>query len=161
MKDLAPLISLETVSLLTNISKRTLWRRLSDGSLPRAAGVLPHNQVGVPIEAIHQWIGVPLTPEDHGLLRQADAGNTDAQTDLALIFLQYGKPEKAVYLLRLAAKHGNANAMHLLGRCLIGGRGVGTDEDMGIMWIARAATLGHLMAKALMKALRSPGAASR
>ncbi|MGP1665999.1 MAG: tetratricopeptide repeat protein, partial [Rhodanobacter sp.] len=78
-----------------------------------------------------------------------------AQTDLAVLFLSNAKPESAVYWLELAAKQDYANAMHLLGRCYTDGNGILKNEDLGIMWIAKAASHGHLISQGQMQALRS------
>lgn len=47
--------------------------------------------------------------------------------------------------------------MHLLGRCYIDGNGLQRDENIGIMWIAKAATLGHLISHGLMQAVLNRG----
>ena len=63
------------------------------------------------------------------------------------------KPENAVYWLELAVKRNDANAMYLLGRCYTDGNGIAKNENLGIMWIAKAASNGHVMAKGQMQAM--------
>ncbi|MGZ5028874.1 MAG: hypothetical protein ACXV9T_16965, partial [Methylobacter sp.] len=64
------------------------------------------------------------------------------------------KQKSAVYWLELAAKQSLADAMHLLGRCYLEGNGLAKDENLGIMWIAKAASLGHPIALAQIQSIR-------
>lgn len=92
--------------------------------------------------------------EDIKLIRDADAGQAEAQDDLALLFLENDKPRSAIYWLELAAKQDYAEAMHWLGRCYIDGNGVVKDENKGIMWIAKSAGAGHNISQTQMQAMR-------
>lgn len=151
------MISLAAAITLTNWSKRTLWRRIADGTLTRADDdvIADENKTKIHLDAIKSHICVPLELEDFDLIKNADRGDAKAQTDLALIFLSNQKPENAIYWLELAAKRDEANAMYLLGRCYIDGTGISKNEDIGIMWIAKAASHGHLISQGQMQALRS------
>ena len=42
---------------------------------------------------------------------------------------------------------------YLLGRCHIDGNGVLQDENIGIMWLAKAAAHGHAVSQAQMQAM--------
>jgi len=151
------MISLAAAITLTNWSKRTLWRRIADGTLTRADDdvITDENKAKIHLDAIKAHICVPLALEDFDLIKNADTGDAKAQTDLALIFLSHQKPENAIYWLELAAKRDDANAMYLLGRCYTDGNGTPKNEDLGIMWIAKAASHGHLISQAQMQALCS------
>lgn len=147
------MISLATAITLTGWSKRTLWRRIADGTLIRADGDAFTDKAKISLEAIRPFICVPIESEDLYLIERADAGNAEAQTDLALIFLSSVKPESAVYWLKLAAKQDYMNAMHLLGRCYTDGNGLPRDENLGIMWLAKAAAQGHVISQGQMRAI--------
>jgi TPR repeat protein len=107
----------------------------------------------VALEALADDIGVELTDEALGLIQLADKGQAEAQTDIAILFMESGLSGKAVYWLRAAAEQGYGDAMHLLGKCYLSGQGVDRDEREGLSWIRRAATGGHLIACAQMQAL--------
>lgn len=148
------MISITTATTLTGWSRRTLWRRISDGTLRReASNLLEGNKTKIHLSTIKRHICIPLDPDDFELIENADAGETEAQTDLALLFLLNKKPENAVYWLELAVKRDSANAMYLLGRCYIDGNGISQNNNLGIMWIANAASRGHVLARGQMQAI--------
>jgi len=111
------------------------------------------DKVKISLEAIRPYICIPIAIEDFHVIERADAGDVEAQTDLALIFLSNMKPENAVYWLKSAAKQDYMNAMHLLGRCYTDGNGLSKDENLGIMWIAKAAAQGHVISQGQMQAI--------
>lgn len=145
-------ISLAGATTLTEWSERTIWRKLADGSVARGSA---GGRATIAFDGIKAHSCIPLEPEDLLMLELADSGNVAAQTETAVLFLQHDKPKSAVYWLELAAKHGDANAMYLLGRCYTDGSGVSVNEDVGIMWIAKAASLNHVIAQGLMQAMRT------
>jgi len=145
-------ISLAGAATLTAWSERTFWRKLADGSVARSPA---SGRAMIAFDDIKAHICIPLEPEDLLTLEQADSGDVAAQTDTAIVFLQHGKPKSAIYWLDLAVKHGNANAMYLLGRCYTDGSGVPVNEDLGTMWIAKAASLNHVLAQGLMQSMRN------
>ena len=147
------MISIAAAITLTELSKRTLWRRISDGSLIRLDDNAINDKAKISLESIKSYICVHLEPEDFELIERADAGNAEAQTDLALIFLSHEKPESAVYWLKMAIKQDNLEAMHRLGHCYIDGYGLPKDDYLGIMWIAKAASQGHVIAQAQIQAM--------
>lgn len=148
-------ISLASVISLLNQSERTLRRRIADGSLPRSGDERSSNKTMIPFEAIRPQIVVPVGEEEIELIGKADTGDAEAQNDIALLFLSHGKPEGAIYWLELSAKQEYADAMHWLGRCYIEGNGVKQNEDLGIMWLAKAAAHGHLISKTQMEAMKN------
>jgi TPR repeat protein len=147
------MISLATAITLTGWSKRTLWRRIADGRLARIDDSAHDDKAKIHLDAIKPHICIPLAPEDCYLVEKADAGNVEAQTDLALIFLSNDKSESAVYWLKLAAKQNERGAMHLLGRCYIDGNGLPKNQNLGIMWIAKAAAHGHVISQGQIRAI--------
>ncbi|SBT03982.1 Sel1 repeat protein (fragment) [Candidatus Accumulibacter aalborgensis] len=106
----------------------------------------------IPLDLIMPHLCLPLEPEDIEVLEKADAGDAEAQNELALIFLSNDKPKSAVYWLELAAKQNFADSMSLLSRCYMDGNGVSHDKNVGIMWLAKAAAFGHVIAQAQMQA---------
>lgn len=151
-------ISLDALIAITEKSRRTWWRRIAEGVVHRvnddARGramlswgeVLPH-------------ICIPMTPEDLAFVLRADAGDAEAQNDIGQLFSIAGKYEAALYWLQQAAQQGNPDAMQWLGRCYLSGEGVPKDENLGIMWIAKAASNGHVIAKFQMNAMLPQGVA--
>ncbi|WP_426115272.1 tetratricopeptide repeat protein [Massilia sp. PWRC2] len=149
------MINLATAATLTNWSKRTLWRRISDGTLSRTGddSMADDKKTKIDLDTIMSHICIPIESGDLELIESADAGDAKAQTDLAVLFLSYGKWESAIYWLELATKQNYSGSMYWLGRCHIDGNGAIADENLGVMWIAKAASLGHIVSTALMKAI--------
>lgn len=104
-------------------------------------------------EDIVPMLCVPVAPEDYDLLIEASAGDADAQNDLALLFLDADKPEIGLHWLTMAADQGNPDAMHHLSKLYIKGVGTSKDENTGLMWLAKAASMGHSIANEQVKAL--------
>ena len=146
---LMELVSLSTATILTGLSKRTLWRRISSGELPRGDG---GGKALIDIASIADYFIVPAEVE---LVLRADRGSPDACNDLALVFLDARRDTEALHWLRRAAAADHPDAMHWLGRCYVDGRGVSKDLDLGIMWLAKSAAHGHPISKAQMAAMRS------
>jgi TPR repeat protein len=147
-------VSLQAATTLTEWSERTIRRRLADGTLQCAADNEAHYKTRICFDSIKHDLCIALNPEDIELIKSADAGGADAQNDLALLFLENDKLKSAVYWLELAAKQQVADAMHLLGRCYIEGKGLTKDDNLAMMWIAKAASLGHSIALAQIQSLR-------
>jgi len=149
-------ITLKTAASLTGLSKRTLWRRLADGQLHAQGGADQGDHARVLIDDVLTISRLNLKPEDCTLIAEADAGQAEAQCDLALLFLMQKAPAEAVGWLTLAARQSYPEAMHQLGRCYIAGNGVEPVESLGIEWISRAAALGHGTAKRMVHYLMDP-----
>jgi hypothetical protein len=148
------LISIAAAITLTEWSESTFRRRIADGALTRQFEPGPGARALVDLEAIKPHACIPLEEEDSQLIQDADTGNAEAQNDLALLFLANSKPRAAIYWLELAAKQDYPDAMHWLGRCHIDGNGVLQDENLGMMWLAKAAAQGHAISQAQMQAMR-------
>lgn len=95
------------------------------------------------------------------LKRSASLGFDQAQAMLAQIYLsrevskEPNRHDKdAVLLLEKSAAGGNVEAMHLLGCCLISGKGVSEPDIIsGCMWLAKAMALEHNRAKQFLSQL--------
>lgn len=147
-------ISLQAATTLTEWSLRTLRRRIADGSLKCATDMQAYYKTMICFDSIKHDLCIPLTTADLQLIKNADAGDAKAQNDLALLFLEHNKPKSALYWLELAAKQQLADAMQLLGYCYLTGKGYSKDENLALMWIAKAASLGHSIAREQIQSIR-------
>lgn len=147
-------LSLQAATTLTEWSVRTIRRRLADGTLQCATDNEAYYKTMICFDSIKHDICIPLNPDDIELIKCADAGDATAQNDLALLFLEYNKPKSAVYWLELAAKQHFPDAMQLLGSCYLEGNGLAKDDNLAIMWTAKAASLGHPIALAQIQSMR-------
>lgn len=146
-------ISLDTVIVVTDTSKRTLWRRLSEGKMARQEND-ERGRAMLDFEDILPMLCISIEPEDHELFISADAGDAEAQNELALLFLGSNRPDIALHWLRLAANQEHADAMHNLGGLYIKGIGVLKKDNLGLMWLAKAAAFGHVIAEQQLAALK-------
>lgn len=151
-----PNISLQAVMTLTEWSERTVRRRIADGSLKCASESGSYNKALICFESIMHDVCIPLSSSDIEIIKEADAGDAAAQSDLGLLFVSHEKWKSAMYWLEQAAKQDFPDAMQWLGECYLYGHGVKKDEHLAVMWIAKAASLGHTIAKLQIEALR-PG----
>jgi TPR repeat protein len=138
-------LSLDTAAIVTGKSKSTLWRRVAAGDIARL--VCHERRAMVALDDIAPLIPLALGDDDLALLVAADAGDVVAQCDMGHLFLAAAAPGVALHWLRLAAAQKCADAMQVLGCCHLHGWGVPRDENLGIVWIASAAALGHVIAR--------------
>ena len=146
-------ISVDSAVVITKWSRRTWWRRITDGDATRVADD-SKGRAMLSFAEVQAQIYVPLNPEDIACLIRADAGNAEAQNDIGQLFMNAGQPEAGVYWLQLATKQDYADAMQCLGHCYVSGDGVPKDANLGIMWIAKAAAHGHAIAQVQMNNLQ-------
>lgn len=150
-------ISLDSAIIVTEISKRTLWRRLTEGQITRLEND-DRGRAMLAFEDLIPLLCVPVAPDDHELFIQADAGDAEAQNDLAQLFLEADKPDIALYWLESAVSIQQSvvsvDAMHNLAKLYLKGIGVVKDENTALMWLAKAAAHGHVIAEQQMLALR-------
>lgn len=153
----AHFITLATAIAITGLSRRTLWRRISDGSLRRAedvnAGGASSQRTLVAAADVLPLVPRPLSEGDQALLIKADGGDAVAQAEIGTVFHRFGNARTAVYWWQLAAVQGVADAMQWLGRCHAAGEGVERDENLALMWISKAAAAGHAIAGAQLQGL--------
>lgn len=153
--DDAPTCSIVTASILLGRSERTLQRWCEEGTL-RAVHRDPRKSQRQLIDlsqVLDRFGPVP----DAGfaeLVVQADRGDANAQTDLALALLASEHDTAAVTFLEAAARQGRPEAMHWLFLCHVQGRGVPRDEDQAMAWLNKAAASGHAIAREQARALR-------
>lgn len=149
-------ISLETAIAIGESSKRTWWRRISSNPALRK-GTDSRGRTMIALEGACDFISIPDEQDASEIIIFADAGDVEAQNYAGLMFSDADNPKAAVYWWVAAAEQGHADAMHFLGVSYIKGLGVIADENLGIMWIARAASCGHIIAQIQMKGLRPFG----
>ena len=157
----APCISLNTAAVLTGRSVRTWQRRMEQGLVVRQAD----GRALVPWAALQAELVAPLAAQDAPLLERADRGEAAAQADmgalLALAALDAlgvaqgsdGCVAAARYFLEQAAQQGEADAMHWLALLHAAGLCEGDGNAQALMWLARAAAQGHVLAKAQLAGL--------
>jgi TPR repeat protein len=95
-----------------------------------------------------------MGPDDVLTLINADRGNAEAQDAMGEFFLAGGRADIGAWWLTLAAAQSYPNAMQTLGQCYASGRGVKQDENLALMWIAKAAANGHAIARIQSQGLR-------
>lgn len=142
-------LSLATATALTERSKRTWWRRIEKGLIKRVE-TESVTQARVLFSDVIPLISIPVTSEDLEIILRADAGDPEAQNDVGQMFSSAGKVKSALYWLEQAARQNHPDAMQCLGRCYAAGDGVPQNRNLSLMWIAKAAAFGHLIAKCQM-----------
>ena len=148
-------ISLVSASRLTGRSERTLWRWIAEGSLLRAPDNIVLGKAMVQLESVKPFMSIPISTEDLSLITSADAGDPAAQNELAMLLLMNNSKEQAIFWLEKSAKQNYPDAMHWLGRVYIDATGEDKNENLGMMWLANAASLGHVISLAQMEAIRT------
>ncbi|MCK9515382.1 MAG: hypothetical protein M0Q87_04920 [Ottowia sp.] len=168
-------ISLNTAAALSGLSVRTWQRRVEQGQVPPLRRPGPSQQTLVPLAAVQATLAVTLGTEDAALLVRADHGEAAAQADVGALLARHALQQAAdddggdgeaqaaasaaaaIYFLEQAAAQGDADAMHWLGTLhaaeLAGRRGQAA-ESLALMWTARAAAHGHVVARQQMDALK-------
>jgi len=145
-------INLEAAVWVTQLSKRTLWRRLSEGQITRQDND-NEGRTMLTFEDVVPMLCIPVLQQDYDLIVEAAAGDAEAQNDLALLFLDANKPDLGLHWLALAADQGHSDAMHNLSKLYIQGSGAPKNDNLGLMWLGKAAALGHIIAGEQVTAL--------
>jgi len=109
-------------------------------------------------EDVAPHLRIGLSDEDLVVLQQADDDIAEAQNDIGLLLVAEGHYEAGLFWVQQAAEKGFPDAMQYLGRAYASGEGVKRDENLAIMWIAKAAANGHSIAQKQMCSLRKSGA---
>lgn len=147
-------ISLDASIAMTGISRSTLWRRVTDGSI--ATGEKDaRGRATLALTEVLELAQLALGDEDVTTLLCADAGDADAQADVGALCQVAGAYRAALYWLGEAAAQNHADAMQWLATAYAAGAD-GTpakDENLAVMWLARAAALGHAIAREQMQQL--------
>ena len=147
-------LSLEASIAITGISRSTLWRRVTDGSIGRGDKD-GRSRAMLALGDVLALVEVKLSAEDRAMLLRADAGDAQAQADMGALFYVAGVHKAALYWLQEAAAQDNADAMQWLGTAYAGGGVIPQDDNLAIMWLARAAALGHRIAAYQLEQLRA------
>jgi TPR repeat protein len=85
----------------------------------------------------------------------ADSGDPEGCADLAMVLSLRGLHSRAVEWIQRAADKGHSDAMHWLARAYLDGKGIEKDQNLGLMWLAKSASLGHPISAAQTAALLS------
>ena len=152
-------LSLDASIAITGISRSTLWRRVTDGTIGRGEKD-GRSRAMLALGDVLALVEVKLSAEDRAMLLRADAGDAQAQADMGALFYVAGAHKAALYWLQEAAAQDNADAMQWLGTAYAGGGGGISQDDnlannLAIMWLARAAALGHRIAAYQLEQLRA------
>jgi uncharacterized protein len=107
------------------------------------------------LEDVAPLFAVAMSPDHVCALVRADRGEAEAQDEMGEFFLAAGRADIGACWLAMAAGQQYPNAMQTLGQCYASGRGVKQDEDLAVMWIAKAAAHGHAIARHQIQGLRS------
>ena len=173
-------ISLDAAVAITGISHSTLRRRVSDGTLEKY-GQDARRRILLALDEVLQWVLVPLKEDDIAMLLRADAGDAAAQADMGALFYVAGARDAALYWLQEAAAQDDTEAMYWLAiahaqqgrnfadkrqatsdkrqatsdkRQATSDKRQATSDNFAIMWLAKAAALGHPVAQAQLEQLR-------
>jgi len=170
-------ISLNTAAVLTGRSMRTWQRRIEEGQVPRLGD---GRGAQVPFASVRPELAVDLADEDVQVLVRADQGDAAAQADVGALFALAALDEArvdagskpaplargagggitpALHFLTQAAQQDEADAMHWLGMLHADGLCEGDGRAMALMWIAKAAAHGHVIAQRQLATLMPGGAA--
>ena len=117
-------LSLDASIAITGISRSTLWRRVTDGSIGRGDKD-GRSRAMLALGDVLPLVDVALTAEDVATLLRADAGDADAQADMGALFYVAGAHKAALYWLQEAAAQDNADAMQWLATAYAAGSGGG------------------------------------
>lgn len=144
-------ISVKTYANLCDLSERTVRRYMAMNTIDFIAE--SSNRTLIAIDELAENCSIPLTADENSLILQADSGNAESQNDLAILLLEHTKPNLAIYWFNLAAKQQHADAMQFLGYCYANGEGIEKDNNLALMWIARAASLKWVLAEQQISSL--------
>jgi len=156
-------LSLDASVAITGISRSTLWRRVTDGTIGRGDKD-GRSRAMLALGDVLGLVDVALGADDVAMLLRADAGEAVAQADMGALFYVAGAHKAALYWLNEAAAQGNAEAMQWLGTAYATGGGgsvIPKDAHLAIMWLAKAAAHGHAIAAQQVAGLLPGGGAGK
>ena len=169
-------ISLDAVIAMSGRSRRTWWRRIEEGRVTK----LPADARGrtlLDFDGVRAEIDLDLSPEDVAAMVRADGGDAVAQAEVGALFAvaavhvpqegaaapsaaavakKAASAAAAMYWLEQAAEQDQADAMQWLAVLYAAGYGEVAGQDpqhLAVMWLAKAAAHGHVIAAQQMQAL--------
>ena len=145
-------ISLDSAVMISNWSRRTWWRRITEGIVSRLADD-DRGRTMLPWSAVQGLLAIPFNEADIAVLADADRGDAAAQNDIGQLLAIEGCNEASLYWIRQAVEQEYPDAMQWLGRAYAAGIGVPKNDNLAIMWIAKAAAKGHIIAAQQMRNL--------
>jgi len=145
-------ITIETASLLCDVSTRTIRRRMDDGSILKLFED-DRGRTMLSLDDVIPFARLRLTDDEKLMVEEADAGNAEAMGLVGSLFVGLRRYNIAKKWLEMASKQGNADAMQTLGRCYL--EEPDQDENLALMWLAKAASLGHSIARQQVTGLAS------
>ncbi|MBD1551184.1 sel1 repeat family protein [Pseudomonas typographi] len=143
-------ISLEMAELLTGCSRRTWWRRVQQGRVQRLPGNDARGRARLALPAILPLLRISVSDQDRALILAADRGEAQALNELGQLFALGEQWAVAEQLWLEASRQGQADAMQHLAMLYLGSR---HDGARALMWLARAASAGHAIARAQLRGL--------
>ncbi len=150
-------VTLGTAMAVTGLAKRTVWRRVAGRPEWKRNVDEPLQRAQVALEALQEDLLVRVeTADDLAVIVGADSGDADAMTDLALMLREAGEDAAALPWLQAAADAGHPDAMHWIGRALVTGDGMPTDQATGLAWIRKSAAAGHVISQQQVDAISTP-----
>jgi TPR repeat protein len=147
------LLSATAALTLTDWSESTLRRRWAEGLIGRVTEDGGAGRAMVPWDDLQPHLAVTLAPSELPMLWAADAGDPEAQVDLALLLIEQGFPKGARAWLQLAIRRDHPEAAYWLARLDLAGEGGLANDATALAWLARAAELGHPIAQAQIREL--------
>ena len=156
--DSSLLVCAQTAALLTGKTDRTIINWLESGAIKGKtvhAGHLPRGQTWkIDLPSMAEYIPTELTDEFIESIKKAEVGDARETTNVAIYFSRSGANKIAVNWFELAAKRGDADAMHWLWDSYYHGYGVEPDFAVAVQWLGKAAKQGSMMAQATIESLR-------
>lgn len=143
-------ISLDMAERLTGCSRRTWWRRVQHGRVQRLPHADTRGRTLLPLRAVLPLVGIPIAEQDRALILAADDGDPQALNELGQLFALGERWPVAEQLWLAAARQGQACAMQHLAMFYLASR---RDGPRALMWLARAASAGHSVARAQLRGL--------
>lgn len=147
------LLSAAAALTLTDWSESTLRRRWAEGLIGRVTEEGGAGRAMVPWDDLRPHLAVTLSPSDLPMLLTADAGDPEAQVNLALMLIEQGFLKGARAWLQLAIRRDHPEAAYWLARLALAGEAGEANDASALAWLSRAAGLGHPIAQAQIREL--------
>lgn len=150
-----PCISLNTATLITGISRRTLWRHVANSLLQKLH--TPSGQSAQVVLADVLKLGeITFTERETADLLAADKGDARAQNAMGIFFHRRKNHAAAYAWFDKAARQSHADALQWLAIYHAAGhQGGEPDEAAALDYLEAAARAGHSIAQAQLETLRA------